>query len=184
MENEYRFEFLRFHFSCDPIKPKHYTCLRNCIEQSQLSNFLTFDCEAIISFDEDDKAHRYPIISPQTKYMRAKTNCLVYNVRQDNYLSDAYDKIFIYYTEGTNESNYGFVMYNSQTKEIKHKYFIEGKYDILAKTIKQTFQLLYDNQMYDFYAARYDGCKMHDASRISNISDERKFMKQYKPYVA
>ena len=137
-------QFVHCYFNCDSFKQRDIAKLNSFIGSTRLNNYLQFDGYANISFDEEDKAHRYPVISMlddngnKYDWSRKLTNCLVYNIaRVDK--NDRYDKIFLYQTCSHNGNGvwYGWLAWDSKNKKVSHRFFIDHDYQDLLQALNR-----------------------------------------------
>jgi len=172
MKETYKFEFQRWNFPCDNFKQKQALIIINTIAGGRLSNDMTFSGYGHIEFEETDTKNRYPIVSYLDAYNRNKTNCLIYDLKDTHKNQGYYDKCFIYHTVGRQEGNYGYVLYNSETGNLLHKYFIEHEYDTLCIKLTESFNLLYKLPKIKYYNENHN--------KIKNIktNPEVKFMSE------
>lgn len=145
MEENYKIELSGLNIRFDNFKQKQSYVLRNIIENSRLQANLSFDSYAEIVFDENDKHLKFPEIIPIKEYNRNKTNCLIYNIK-DN-MSKYFDKMFVSQYIGNIHSYYDVVFYNSATNRVLHKYCINYDYSDLCITINKVFNglVFFDN---------------------------------------
>lgn len=185
MNKNYRFEFWRWNFDCDNFKKKNAAIIINMIKGSRLNFDMVFESYGHIEFDEEDTSHRYPNIIHLDDFNRTKTNCLIYNLNDTYKNPSKYNKCFIYHTAGPQEGNYGYVFYNTETGEMMHKYFISHEFDYLCVKLNESFNTLFREPIYDFYAKKYYSNKKKVAPvdkyrniSIGTITDEKLFWEE------
>lgn len=122
----YDFKFSRGGFSCDDFTRKQASILQSVISGARLNTILKFNSYANISFSEEDKFFRDPHIEILDDYTNRKTNCMVYDIKANDLYGVEYkfDKIFIFQYVGKRTGYYGYILYNEDTKEYFHKYFV------------------------------------------------------------
>jgi hypothetical protein len=151
MKETYNFEFWRWNFECDNFKQKPVQILMNTISGGRLSMDMKFESYGHIEFAPEDKSNRYPTISYLDGYTRSKTNCLIYNLVPSDKNKNYYDKCFIYHSIGSQDGSYGYVFYNTETKEMLHKYFITHEDDELCRKITESLNVLMKKDIMDAY---------------------------------
>lgn len=178
---EYKFEFQHWFFATDNFKQKQIDNILCIIGNGRLNDFLKFSGYGNISFDENDKGHRYPTIVEQDKYNRFKSNCIIYDMTYNRFNNGKFDKCFIYHSNGNQIGNYGYVFYNTQTGKLSHIYFVEDTYDALCQSlIKSFYSLLKDELWINYYAKKYDCCKKRNGLSMKDmptISDYKRCKK-------
>lgn len=129
-----KFEFTHCFFDCSPFKLKELEKINYVLSGLTLGKEMQFLGYANISFDEEDKQHRYPTITwdDSTKeYSRRNTNCLVYDVKMSS-RNETFDKLFLYQTVRNNSVVwYGYIIYSTEGDAYSHKFFIEPTYSDL-----------------------------------------------------
>jgi len=183
MKETYKFEFKRWNFPCDNFKQKQALIIINTIAGGRLNNDMTFDGYGHIEFDENDTKNRYPIINHLDGYNRNKTNCLIYDLKDTQKNQGYYDKCFIYHSAGRQEGNYGFVLYNTETGDVSHKYFIEHEYDTLCVKLTESFNILYKLPMFRYYSDKHDKIKNLKKNPSVNFISEAEFNEKWKAQV-
>lgn len=172
MKETYKFEFQQYNFSCDNFKQKQALIIINTIAGSRLNNDMIFSGYGHIEFEETDTKNRYPIVSYIDVYNRNKANCLIYDLKNTKKNQGYYDKCFIYHTIGSKEGNYGYVLYNSKTGDLSHKYFIDHEYDTLCIKLTESFNLLYKLPIIKYYI------DIHNKIKNLKNNQEVKFMSE------
>lgn len=155
----YNIKFNMPYIEADTLKQKHYSILLSLIGNSRLQEFMKFDGPGLITFAEDDTKHWNPIVTRMEKYNRLKTNCLIYTLPENPNNMGYYDKLFIYWTAGSKISYYGYVMYNTNTGKNEHIYFIDDNYNDLTRCLNQSFNALFNKELFAYYAKKYDAVK-------------------------
>jgi len=157
---EYKFEFERWFFDTDNFKQKQVENILGIINGGRLHEYMRFFSYGNISFEPEDKGHRYPTITELDKFNRLKSNCLIFDLSYNTFNNGKYDKCFIYNTVGHQIGNYGFVFYNTKTGELSHKYFIEYTFDGLCQALTKSFHSLIRDELWiNYYGKKYDSTK-------------------------
>lgn len=166
---EYKFEFERWYFDTDNFKQKQVDNILGIINGGNLREFMTFAGYGNIIYEPEDKCHRYPTIIELDKFNRLKTNCLIFDLSFNTYNNGKFDKCFVYNTNGHQIGNYGFVMYNSETGQIMHKYFIDYAFDSLCHALMKAFHsMIYDELWLNYYGKKYDAMKNRHGLTIND----------------
>lgn len=142
MNTEYKFELSQFGFKCDLFKQKPAFILQNTISNSRLGYDIKFNSFANIYFDESDLKYRYPIIELLDSFNRNKTNCLVYDVKDESKIYRFYNKVFVFQYVGKSESFYSVILYHTETKRFSHKFLIYYDVTEICKYITTVFNNL------------------------------------------
>lgn len=137
-------EFVHCYFNCDTFKQKDIANINAIIGTTRLAYYLTFDGYASISFEEDDTAHRYPVISTLNEdgtkmdWTRKMTNCLVYNFNKTG-KNTVYDKLFLYQTVSHNGTGvwYGWIVWDSKSHRFSHRFFVGHDRQDLAQALNR-----------------------------------------------
>ena len=166
MKETYNFEFWRWNFNCDNFKQRPAQILLNTIIGSRLINDMSFESYGHIEFAAEDTSHRYPEISYLDAYTRSKTNCLIFDLKETDKNRNYYDKCFIYHSTSTQDGNYGYVFYNTETKEMVHKYFIVHEDDELCRKLTESFYTLMNKPIIDKYVE-----KIKNTKRVSKVKE-------------
>lgn len=122
----YDLNFDVWKINCDNFKQRQISIITTLIAGGRLWGDMKFKSYANIKFDETtDPNHLKPHITLQEDFNRIKTNCLVYDLLKTKINPGKYDKCFIYQTNGIKTNGfYGFIFYNSETGQYRHKYYI------------------------------------------------------------
>jgi hypothetical protein len=147
-------EFAHYHFNCDKFKHKDVALLLNAIKESRLNQDMILNSYGIISFD--DESHKYPNIEfedgvGESSWNKNKTNCIVFDLSQTE-KNNIYNKLFLFHTIKDNKSGcYGWIAYNTKTKYMTQKFFIE--HDIMSLMTRLNI-FFYNIKRADFFNKR------------------------------
>ena len=175
-------EFELYYLRINNIKQKYYNIISNIIRGSRLNEYMLLECPGHMYFEEDDNIHRYPKIETLEQFNRNKVNCMVYSLPFNEKNDELYDKLFIYYSDNAKTFYYGFIAYNTKTKQSSNRYLITGDYNDLTKALNEFFNRLYTTEIYDYYSKKYDcvhGLNGHTMDECPTVTDYRK-MEKYK----
>ena len=78
----YNLKFLFSYIDCNNFKEKELILLRNFISGCRLGNEINFSHYAIVTFDENDKKHDFPIVTEIENFARSKTNGIIFNMEK------------------------------------------------------------------------------------------------------
>lgn len=175
--NKYNFEFWRWHFNCDNFNQKHASIILSIISQGRLHRFMRFSSYGNITFDNNDEGHRYPFIEELESFNRNKTNCLIFDLTNNEKNDGRFNKLFLYHSNGSQHSFYGYVFYNTENKEITHKYFVDHEYDELCMALTKSFNTLLLSKVFNFYSEKFDAIKNNLSYGLKKDEDE--FFRNY-----
>lgn len=111
---------------------------------------LAFEGFGIISFDEADTQHRYPIITKLDEF-KPKANCLIFDCNKDpkSFNNGRYDKCVVYQNIGKNAQSYGFITWNDNTGRRYHNTYINYDVHDLFAALNRTYVNL--NSIKNYY---------------------------------
>lgn len=133
MEKKYNLKFDFWKINCDVLKEKEVSRLLWILSQSRHVKDISLDGYGELSFDEEkDPNHLSPIVEMMSGFNRRKSNVIVMDIHIEKGTT-FFDKMFIYHSNNKRVGNYGFVLYNTKTKDHRHQYFI---YDDLNDIIQ------------------------------------------------
>lgn len=156
-DTKFEFEFRHWNFNPANFKKKQMMILLGVIEGSRLGKYFKFSGYGNISFNDEDTAHKCPIIEMQEKYNRNKTNVLVFDMPvTDRNIDGLYDKMFLYQTDFPHIPNYGYVLYNTKTKKTNHIFYIDYDINDLTISLNKSLSINPYLPIYKFYGDKYD----------------------------
>lgn len=178
--NKYNFKFWRWYFRCDNFNVKQSSIILCAISQGRLNDFMKFSSYGNITFNDGDK-HNELFVEELESFSRNKTNCLIFNLPYNEKNDGRFNKLFLYQSNGTQHSFYGYLFYNTETKEILHKYCVDHEYDELCIALTKSFNTFSLSKLFNFYRKRYDAVKNNTS--FGTKRDEDEFFKTYnKPF--
>lgn len=183
MNSDYKLEFILCYLSTDNFKEKSARNLMNVIGGSRMMNFMTFDSFGHIDFAEDDNTHSHPLVSKLDKFSRSKTNCLIYDLKENIYNRAEYDKCFIYRSNGYREPSLGFVFLNTETNKCKHIFNIDEIPDALCIKFSEVFNAMLKSPIYNFYVKKYDSIKERNGltkDDVPSVYEYKRVVKKFK----
>lgn len=128
----YKGKFEMPYSECINFKEKEISFIRFILKDILMNEYLRFGGYGNIVFNDEDKRHVLPIISQLKEFSRSKTNCIIFDL-----IDCKYNKIFLSKTKYKEESFYGIILYNTETKEKLNIYNIDLDYTKLAITINR-----------------------------------------------
>lgn len=182
MNSDYKLEFILCYLNADNFKEKSARNLMNVIGGSRMMNFMTFDSFGHIDFAEDDSTHSHPLVSKLDKFSRSKTNCLIYDLKENIYNRAEYDKCFIYRSNGYREPSFGFVFLNTETNKCKHIFNIDELPDALCIKFMQVFNRMLESPIYDIYIKKWDALKGRKGLTREQIPSETEYQEVVKKF--
>lgn len=168
---EYKLEFDFYYLLCSNFKEKTFNLIISYLSGSRFINKMKYHCPANISFSQDDHKHQYPIITEFDTYKRKHINCIEFDLIFDNDNQGYYDKLFLYWSDGKMPS-YGYILYNTETKERIHKYLIFGDINDVFYSLNCTFNNLHQKKLYNFYNRKYDSSHNKNGYTMKNYPYE------------
>ena len=96
-------------------------------------------------------------IEEMDKFNRLKTNCMIFDLTYNKYNPGKYDKLFIYRTNTSKDNSfYGYILFNSETKKMINKYNLDFMDDKLYQYIYMSIIKLADDKLWEHYSKKYD----------------------------
>lgn len=171
-----------FYQNFDSFKQKSALILQNLFANGRIIDYAKFHSYGTVT-PLDDR-HSKIQIEELSKFTRSKVNCLIYDLTYNKYNPGKYDKLFIYSsTTSRNATWYGYVLYNTETHQTKHKYCIEHMDDKLYQYIYMSIVNLPNDKMWKYYSDKYDALKKKDIKNVKTIEEYREVKKWYEDFV-
>ena len=155
MANTTKLEMLFPYIQWDNWKHKTAMSIINMINGGRMKPYFKFSSFGNVSYEEDDVKKMHPIIEPHEKFNRMKSNVMIFDMPKNDTNEGYYDKMFMYHTNGVSISNYGFVLYNSETGKMTHKCYIDDTYDDLFQILGRVINFFIAKPWYDIYKQQY-----------------------------
>jgi len=127
---EYTLKFEMPYINCDNYKEKDLINLLGVVSGTRIGEFVDHYTYGTIKFADNDKQHKYPIVTELDNFARSKTNCIIFDVK-DKY-NKKYDKLFVYQTLNRENPYYGIVGTKEENNKSVHIYFLELDYSVLV----------------------------------------------------
>lgn len=131
----YNLKFLFSYIDCNNFKEKELILLRNFIGGCRLGREIKFSHYAMVTFDENDKKHDFPIVTEIENFARSKTNGIVFNMENTSLNNGVFTKCFVYQTLFRNSGAYGYILFNDETGDSIHTFNVEYDTNELIKHI-------------------------------------------------
>lgn len=115
------------HFKIDPgqLKETEINQMIWILSMSRHARDISFDSYGYVEFDELDTGHWNPIVTLLNGYRKRHCEVAVFDLHPKDG-NGQFNKMFVYKICRRNMPNWGYVLYNEETKEMKDKYFIPG----------------------------------------------------------
>lgn len=141
----YNLKFSFWRINVDPLKEKEINKVIWILSQSRHAQDISHVGYGELTFDDfHDEQHWNPIVEEQMCFNRRKSNCAIFDIhltRGTNF----YDKLFLYHSNNKRIGNWGYVLYNSETKKSKHVYFIYDDLNDLISHINKALNAMMRN---------------------------------------
>lgn len=126
MENKvYNLKFNHCSITPSQLKEKDINQIIWILSQSRQTKNISLSEYGHIEFTEDDILHWNPIIIPIGKdFKRKGCECAIFDLHVERG-NGQYNKLFVYHSTGKSFPYWGYVKYNTETKEMSSKSFIE-----------------------------------------------------------
>ena len=173
---EYNLEFDFYYLPINNFKEKAFNLTVSHLQKSRFGNKMKYKCPANISFEDGDKKHQYPKVTEFDSFKRKYTNCIVFDLVFDKDNQGYYDKLFLYFNDGKQPS-YGYVLYNTETKQRLHRFLIFGDINDVFYALNNTFNTLHAKKMYDFYNFKSNCSKKRFGYTIKDYPTEKELDK-------
>lgn len=125
---EYTLKFEMPYINCDNYKEKDLINLTGVINGTRIGDLINSYTYANITFADSDKQHKYPIVTELDGFVRSKTNCIIFDVKD----KQNYDKLFVYQSLNRENPYYGIVGLKTEDGKPVHIYFLELDYSVLV----------------------------------------------------
>lgn len=154
----------------DVFKQKSSIILKSLFEIGRINDFMKFYKYGLIT-TLNRKSDQIKV-EETDKFIRGKTNCMIYNLTANKYNPNTYDKLIIYYNNVSRDTIwYGYILYNTETKKLMHKYYIEYADDELYHKIWNSFMSIHRQKIFNFYSDKFDCLKKHDYKNVKTLRD-------------
>lgn len=145
MERKYNFNFDFWKINVDVLKEKEVNKILWILSQSRHTQDISLNGYGTMTFDEEkDPDHLHPSIEMMDAFNRRRSNVMVMDIHMKNGTT-YFDKMFIYHSNNKRIGNYGFVLYNTVTKDQRHQYFIYDDLNDIIQHINKTLNRMQRN---------------------------------------
>ena len=161
----------------DNFKQKGALILRGLFSGGRMIDHAVFSSYGIIT-SLNDRRNKISV-EKQDRFNRAKTNCLIYDLKYNKYNPGKYNKLFIYYSITSRDTGwYGYVLYNTETGKTFNKYCVEYTDDKLYQYIYRSIINLAEDKKWEYFSKRFDALKNKDLKNVKTVKDYQE-MKEY-----
>lgn len=155
---EYKLKFTFNYLTVSNFKEHDFFILINHLTTGRFATKIKYLNPANISFENSDYKHEFPIVKTLDSFKRKITNCIEFELLNDHHNRGCYDRLFLYYTDCKTPS-YGYVLYNTQTGRMGHKFLIYGDINDLFRCLNDSFHRMHADKLFDFYSRKYYSSK-------------------------
>lgn len=161
MEKEFDYTFKKMYpyVETSVLKQKEVACINNIVTAGRLRHFIKFNGYGVCEYDEDDKQMINANVTMTDKFNRLRTNVIVFDVFENDWNNNSYDKLFIFKTNWPKETVFNIVFHNTKTGHSMHHPEIEYAYDTLAQDIAKVFNTCHKKEMFKFYRKKNECIK-------------------------
>ena len=178
----YEFDLAINYCTFNNFKQKAAYIVNSLFAQGRINDYMHFKSYGIIT-PLDDK-NKHISIEEIDKFNRIRTNCIIYDLTYNKWNPGKYDKCFIYFSNVTRDTNwYGYVLYNSETGDLKHKYCIKYEDDKLYQYIYRSIISLADDVKWDYYNKEFDSLKNRDTQNYRTINHYKEYKQYYEDFI-
>lgn len=142
---EYKLKFDFWKIDCDVLKEKEMNKIIWILGQSRHGRDISFKSYGELLFIGSDTNHLKPVVTSMDNYHRRRSNVMIMDIHMTKGTT-YYDKLFLYHSNNTKIGNYGYVLYNSKTKQCKHQYFIYDDLNDLIQHINKALNKMARNE--------------------------------------
>ena len=140
---EYTLKFEMPYLNCDNFKEKDLYNLMGVITGTRIGEYIEKYTYSNIRFVDSDKQKKYPIVSELENFTRSKTNCIIFDIKENN-TNNKYKKLFVYQTLNRENPYYGIVGLKHDDTTV-HIYFLDFDYSSLVINMFRMIQNNFKN---------------------------------------
>lgn len=157
MEGKYSIKFDFWKINVDVLKEKEASKLLWILSQTRHVKDISLHGYGCLTFDEEkDPDHLSPSVEMMDGFNRRKTNVIVMDIHMERGTT-FFDKMFIYHSNNKRIGNYGYVLYNTVTKEHRHQYFIYDDLNDIIQHINKALNRMQRNDDGKFHIKENSG---------------------------
>ena len=165
----------------DSFKQKSCLILQGLFANGRMIDYAKFHGYGIITTN-CKKADKIAI-EELNKFVRSKTNCIIYDLTYNKYNPGIYDKLFIYKSDMSRDNAfYGYILYNTETHKMVNKYILDYMDDKLYQYIYMSIISLPDIVKFNHYGKRYDAVKNRNGLTVKDCPTRSDYEEMYQYY--
>ena len=165
----------------DSFKQKSCLILQGLFANGRMIDYAKFHGYGIITTN-CKKADKIAI-EELNKFVRSKTNCIIYDLTYNKYNPGIYDKLFIYKSDMSRDNAfYGYILYNTETHKMVNKYILDYMDDKLYQYIYMSIVSLPDIVKFNHYGKRYDAVKNRKGLTVKDCPTRSDYEKMHQYY--
>ena len=165
----------------DSFKQKSCLILQGLFANGRMIDYAKFHGYGIITTN-CKKADKIAI-EELNKFVRSKTNCIIYDLTYNKYNPGIYDKLFIYKSDMSRDNAfYGYILYNTETHKMVNKYLLDYMADKLYQYIYMSIVSLPDIVKFSHYGKRYDAVKNRNGLTVKDCPTRSDYEKMHQYY--
>lgn len=165
----------------DSFKQKSCLILQGLFANGRMIDYAKFHGYGIITTN-CKKADKIDI-EELNKFVRSKTNCIIYDLTYNKYNPGIYDKLFIYKSDMSRDNAfYGYILYNTETHKIVNKYILDYMDDKLYQYIYMSIISLPNIAKFNHYGKRYDAVKNRNGLTVKDCPTRSDYKEMHQYY--
>ena len=165
----------------DSFKQKSCLILQGLFANGRMIDYAKFHGYGIITTN-CKKADKIDI-EELNKFVRSKTNCIIYDLTYNKYNPGIYNKLFIYKSDMSRDNAfYGYILYNTETHKMVNKYILDYMDDKLYQYIYMSIISLPDIVKFNHYGKRYDAVKNRNGLTVKDCPTRSDYEKMHQYY--
>ena len=165
----------------DSFKQKSCLILQGLFANGRMIDYAKFHGYGIIT-SNSKKADKIAI-EELNKFVRSKTNCIIYDLTYNKYNPGIYDKLFIYKSDMSRDNAfYGYILYNTETHKMVNKYILDYMDDKLYQYIYMSIISLPNIAKFNHYGKRYDAVKNRNGLTVKDCPTRSNYEEMHQYY--
>ena len=165
----------------DSFKQKSCLILQGLFANGRMIDYAKFHGYGIIT-SNSKKADKIAI-EELNKFVRSKTNCIIYDLTYNKYNPGIYDKLFIYKSDMSRDNAfYGYILYNTETHKMVNKYILDYMDDKLYQYIYMAIVSLPDIAKINHYGKRSDAVKNRNGLTVKDCPTRNDYEEMHQYY--
>ena len=165
----------------DSFKQKSCLILQGLFANGRMIDYAKFHGYGIITTN-CKKADKIAI-EELNKFVRSKTNCIIYDLTYNKYNPGIYNKLFIYKSDMSRDNAfYGYILYNTETHKMVNKYILDYMDDKLYQYIYMSIISLPNIAKFNHYGKRYDAVKNRNGLTVKDCPTRSDYEKMHQYY--